>query len=40
MNMSMPARWSLRRTLLALVLTLTVSIWCFSAVVVYLDADT
>lgn len=34
------AGWSLRRTLLGLVLSLTVTVWCFSAVVVYLDADT
>ena len=34
------ASWSLRRALLGLVFTLTVSVWCFSAVVVYFDADT
>lgn len=32
--------WSLRRTLLAIFLVLTISVWGFSAVVVYLDADT
>lgn len=31
--------WSLRRTLLAILLTLTVSVWGASAVIVYLDAD-
>ncbi|MDE2427832.1 MAG: sensor histidine kinase N-terminal domain-containing protein [Burkholderiales bacterium] len=31
--------WSLRRTLLAILLTLTISVWGFSAVVVYFDAD-
>lgn len=33
------AGWSLRRTLLAILLALTVSVWVFSAVVVYIDAD-
>ncbi|MFZ6747342.1 ATP-binding protein [Undibacterium sp. Ren11W] len=31
--------WSLRRTLLAILLTLTISVWGVSAVIVYLDAD-
>lgn len=31
--------WSLRRTLLAILLILTITVWVFSAVVVYLDAD-
>lgn len=31
--------WSLRRTLLAILLILTISVWGFSAVIVYLDAD-
>lgn len=40
MNTLKAKDWSLRRTLLAIVMTLTVTIWAFSAVVVYLDADT
>jgi len=32
--------WSLRRTLLAMILGMTVLFWGFSAVVVYVDADT
>jgi two-component system sensor histidine kinase QseC len=33
------AGWSLRRALLAVLLALTVSVWVFSAVVVYFEAD-
>lgn len=33
------AGWSLRRTLLAVLLVLTVSVWGFSAIVVYFEAD-
>jgi signal transduction histidine kinase len=35
----MSRQWSLRRTLLAIMLVLTMSVWTFSAVIVYLDAD-
>ena len=35
----MKGTWSLRRTLLAIMLVLTLSVWSFSAVIVYLDAD-
>ena len=35
----MNGAWSLRRTLLAIMLVLTMSVWAFSAVIVYLDAD-
>ncbi len=35
----MRQNWSLRRTLLALMLVLTMSVWAFSAVIVYVDAD-
>lgn len=34
-----PRQWSLRRTLLGILLSLTVGIWSISAVLVYLDAD-
>ena len=33
------AGWSLRRTLLAVLLALTISVWGFSAMVVYIEAD-
>jgi len=32
-------RWSLRRALLTILLSITVSVWIFSGVIVYLDAD-
>jgi signal transduction histidine kinase len=35
----MRRNWSLRRTLLAIMLALTMSVWTVSAVIVYLDAD-
>jgi two-component system sensor histidine kinase QseC len=35
----MSGNWSLRRTLLAIMLVLSVSVWSVSAVIVYLDAD-
>jgi signal transduction histidine kinase len=35
----MRTRWSLRRTLLAIMLVLTMSVWAFSAFIVYVDAD-
>ena len=31
--------WSLRRSILAIVLAITLSIWGFSGVVVYIEAD-
>ena len=34
-----PKGWSLRRSLLAILLTLTISVWGVSAYIVYLDAD-
>lgn len=39
MNRTIPQRWSLRRTLIAMLLTITLSVWGFSGIVVYIEAD-